>query len=235
MSLRIVIVEDEPAAARMLKKMLERAPGLDIESLFICSSVPEARNQLETGGADLVFLDLNVRGESGFDAVDDFMAAPFETIITTANPENAVRAFEIGVADYLVKPFSQERLEIALGRVGKVVNREKTLGRILVKDHQGITAVPVEELKIVRSAGDYTELHLTQGGKKLCAKSMDFLESALPSDFMRIHRTSIVRVSMVESLKVGAGGKYLAVIKGEEEPSPVGRTYYKKLKERLES
>jgi len=230
--IRIVIVEDEPAAARLLKKMLERTPGLSIGSLAICSSVAEARDHLAREGADVVFLDLNVRGESGFDAVDDFMAAPFDTIIATANPEYAVRAFEVGAADYLLKPFSQERLEKALARV-RGEDREESMGRILVKDHQGITAVPVGDLKLVRSAGDYTELHLIGGGRKLCAKSMDFLERSLPADFMRVHRSAIVRLSMVRRVKVVAGGKYLAEIEGENEPAPVGRTYYKELKESL--
>ena len=232
MPLRIVIVEDEPAAARMLKKMLEKAPGLAIGSLSICSSASEARELLSGGAADLVFLDLNLRGESGFSAVDDFMAAPFEVIITTANTEHAARAFEVGVLDYLVKPFSQERLEKALARAGGA-QREKPIARIMVKDHRGVSVVMVGELKMVRSAGDYTELCLTGGGRKLCAKRMDFLERALPPEFMRIHRTAIVRLSKIQSLKVEAGGKYHAVVEGEKEPVPVGRTHYKDLKEKL--
>jgi two-component system response regulator LytT len=232
MALRIVVVEDEPAAARMLKRMLERAEGLAIGSLSICSSLAEARERLSQGGADLVFLDLNLRGESGFNAVDDFMAAPFEVIITTANTEHAARAFDVGAVDYLVKPFSQERLEKALARTGGA-NRESPIARIMVKDHHGVTAVTVGDLKMIRSAGDYTELCLTGGGRKLCAKSMDFLEHALPPEFMRIHRTAIVRLSKVKGVRVEAGGKYQAMVEGEEEPVPVGRTYYKKLKENL--
>ncbi|MDH5755943.1 MAG: LytTR family DNA-binding domain-containing protein [Nitrospinota bacterium] len=231
--IRIVIVEDEPAAARMLKKMLERIPGLSIGSLAICSSVGEAREHLEKEGADVVFLDLNVRGESGFGAVEDFMAAPFDTIIATANTEHAVRAFEEGAVDYLVKPFSQERLEKAMSRVGSE-QREKPVRRILIKEHQGITAIPVEKIRMVRSAGDYTELYLVDGGRKLCAKSMDYLEHSLPRDFMRVHRSAIVRLSEVKAVKVEPGGKYMAEIDGVDELVPVGRTYYKKLKESLE-
>ncbi|MDH4184026.1 MAG: LytTR family DNA-binding domain-containing protein, partial [Nitrospinota bacterium] len=210
------------------------APGLKISSLAICSTLDEARSHLAEHQTDLLFLDLNLRGESGFHAVDDFLAASFETIITTANTEHAVRAFEVGAVDYLVKPFSQQRLEQAIAKLA-AGQKDKPISRILVKDHHGVLAIPLENIRLIRSAGDYTELHLIDGGRKLCAKSMDFLEHALPREFMRIHRTAIARVSMLRGIQVQAGGKYLARIEGESEPAPVGRTYYKKLREILDS
>ena len=233
MSLDIVIVEDEPPAARMLKKMLERAQGLKIGALSICSSIGEAKELLESRTPDLLFLDINVRGESGFDVVDDFLASPFETIITTADTAHAVRAFEIGALDYLVKPFSQQRLETALG---KLLSREggKPVRRILVKDTHGVTPVEVESIKMVNSAGDYSEIVLMDGARKLSAKRMDFFERTLPAQFMRIHRSAIVRLSMVEEVVLAGGSKYHARIKGEKDPAPVARASCKKLMESLE-
>ena len=111
--MNIVIVEDEPASARLLEKMLERIEALDIAKIEIFSSIDEARSGL-TKKVDILFLDLNIMGRSGFEILEEFASEPFDTIVTTAYPGYALRAFELGVRDYLVKPFSQERLKKAL-------------------------------------------------------------------------------------------------------------------------
>jgi len=231
--MRIVIVEDEPAAARQLKKMLERAQGLSIDSLSICSSLAEAKKAAREG-LDLMFLDLNLMGKSGFELFGEEFETPFETIVTTAYPEHALDAFGHGVRDYLVKPFSQERLEQAIERVPKPAEEKPSaVARIMVKDRDGITPVDVGAVSMIRSAGDYCELYLDDGTRRLCSKRMDYLEQSLPEDFLRVHRTAIVRLSKIKSLKVEGGGRYLASVEGIENPAPVGRKYYKSLKDRL--
>jgi len=232
--MRILIVEDEPAAARQLKKMIERAGRLDIESLAICSSLAEAKERAKEG-FDLLFLDLNLMGESGFDFFDEAFDNPFETIITTAYPEHALNAYERGARDYLLKPFSQERLEQALGRVdSKPSSAGGGLTRIVVKGREGVTPVDIDSVIQIRSAGDYCELYLDDGSRRLCSKRMDYLESRLPDDFIRAHRTAIIRLSKIKNLKIEGGGRYFAVIEDVDEPTPVGRKYFKELKARLE-
>ena len=233
--MRIVIVEDEPAAARQLRRMLERVEDLEIESLSILTNIEEARVRLDDG-LDLLFLDLNLRGRSGFDLIEEFMTEPFDTVITTAYPEHALKAFEVGAADYLVKPFSQERLGQAMRRVRNPVReRDRILGKILIKVRERVTAIDVDDIVAVRSAGDYCELYMGGSSRKLCSKTMDYLESKLPADFMRIHRSAIVRVSQVSSISVEGGGKYSTAVEGLDEPIPVGRKYYKDLKSKLGS
>jgi DNA-binding LytR/AlgR family response regulator len=229
---RIVIVEDEPAAARQLSRMIGRIDGLEISSLTVCSTIAEARERLKEG-LDLLFLDLNIMGQSGMELLKEFVAGPFETIITTAYPDHALEAFEHGVRDYLVKPFSQDRLEQAVSRVPEPVAETPAMTSILVREKHGVTPVPVASIVMIRSAGDYCELFTKDGGSKLVSKRLDFLERRLPADFMRIHRTAIARVSDMESLKVEPGGKYSALIRGFDDPVPVGRKYYRTLKERL--
>ncbi|MGK7345080.1 MAG: LytR/AlgR family response regulator transcription factor [Candidatus Nitrospinota bacterium M3_3B_026] len=231
--MRIAIVEDEPAAARQLKKMLERARGLEAESLAICGSLGEAREAARRG-LDLLFLDINLMGESGFGVFDEEYEQPFQTIITTAYPEHALHAFERGALDYLVKPFSQERLEKALDRVRKTRPGERPgLRRIVVKDRGEIIPVNVDDITLIRSAGDYCELFLKDGARTLCSKRMDYLEKSLPEDFMRIHRTAIVRLSEVTGLRAAGGGRYLAIVGEAQEPVPVGRKYRRRLREKL--
>ncbi len=232
--MKIIILEDEPVAARQLKKMLERVDGLDIESLTICSNAKEGRERIAEG-LDLLFLDLNLMGMSGFDVLKEFLSEPFETIVTTAYPEHAVEAFELGVRDYLVKPFSQERLNKAIERTPGPTNSESpAMARIMVKGRDGIIPVPVGSIILIRSAGDYCELHLEDGSTHLCSKRMDFLENRLPEDFLRVHRSAIIRVSKLSNLKVEGGGRYSAKLDGAGEPVSIGRKYYKELKVRLD-
>jgi len=114
--MKVVILEDEPVAARQLEKMLRRMDGLNISSISICDNARDGREKIKEG-LDLLFLDLNLRGEAGFDVLKEFLSEPFETIITTAYPDHALEAFQYGVRDYLVKPFSGERLHQAVSRV----------------------------------------------------------------------------------------------------------------------
>jgi DNA-binding LytR/AlgR family response regulator len=232
-ALKIVIVEDEPAAARLLKKMLGRVDQLSIDELDLCETIDEAMERLKHP-TDLLFLDLNLRGDSGFDLLEKLAAEPFETIITTAYSSYAIKAFEYGVRDYVVKPFSQERLTQAVMRVPSVsASTSPALARIVVKEKGKVIPVSVDDIIAIRSAGDYAELAMTDGGKNLCSKRMDFLEQRLSEDFMRVHRTAIIRLSKVINVNVEPGGKYNVIMDGIEEPQPVGRKYYKELKERL--
>ncbi|MBI4665952.1 MAG: response regulator transcription factor [Nitrospinae bacterium] len=231
--MKIVIVEDEPAAARQLSRMLSRAPGLIIAGIDICPTIEKARERL-AHPLDLLFLDLNVMGQPGMELLKEFLSGPFDTIVATAYPEHALSAFEHGVRDYLVKPFSQERLEQALSRVpGPSPDKSPAMTSILIKEKQGIVPVPVGSIILIRSAGDYCEIHLVKGGVKLCSRGLDFLERRLPEDFIRVHRTAIARLSRIKSMKVEQGGKYTLTVEGINDPTPVGRKYYKELKERL--
>ncbi len=234
-TMNIVIVEDEPVAARQLSRMLEKVLGPDgVDGLTRCSTLQEGESALKEG-VDLLFLDLNLAGEDGFDLLRRFVGEPFETIVTTAYPERAVEAFALGVRDYLVKPFSLDRLTQAMARIPRPdATVSPAMTTIVVKGREGYESIPVTRLVAVRSAGDYTELLLDDGGRRLSAKRMEFLEQRLPDDFMRIHRSAIARVSLVRELKVEAGGKYDAVVEGIDEPLPVGRAKYRELKERLE-
>jgi DNA-binding LytR/AlgR family response regulator len=229
--MRIVIVEDEPVAARQLAKMIG---GLLPDGVVALAPSVEAGADALREGADLLFLDLNLAGEDGFALLRRFVGEPFETIVTTAYPERAVEAFELGVRDYLVKPFSKERLAQALARVPSSGDRESPpLAGLMVKSREGYENVPVADIVAVRSAGDYTELLLDTGGVRLSAKRMEFLEQRLPADFMRVHRTAIVRLSKVKKLTVEPGGKYAVVVAGASEPLPVGRAKYREVKRRL--
>ncbi|MBF0169606.1 MAG: histidine kinase [Nitrospinae bacterium] len=232
-SMRIVIVEDEPVAARQLVRMLEKLLGPDGGAVRHCATLAEGERAL-ADGADLLFLDLNLAGEDGFALLRRFVGEPFETVVTTAYPERAVEAFELGVRDYLVKPFALERLSQAMGRIPRPdAEKSPAMTAVVIKGREGYESVPVARIVAVRSAGDYTELLLTGGEIRLSAKRMDFLEQRLPDAFMRIHRTAIARVSLVRELRIEAAGRYEAVVEGIAEPLPVGRSRYKELKERL--
>ncbi len=231
--MRILIVEDEPLLAQRLERFCREIVGDRLESLRVATMFSEASARLDESPIDLLLLDLNLHGRDGMQLLASTVAGSFHTIIVSANTEQALRAFEYGVLDFVPKPFSRERLEQALARVTEREARAATAAKFLAVRKQGkVELVPIDRVLYVEGAGAYAELVLEDGRRELHDKTLEKLHALLPPVFERIHKSYIVRMTAVKTLHAQEGSHYEAELRNGLR-LPVGRTRYKELREKL--
>lgn len=231
--MRICVVEDEPLIAQRLERMVREHLGAQIESLRVLASFDEAAARLDEEPIDLLLLDLNLNGRDGMELLARSVAGSFHTIIVSANTDQALRAFEHGVLDFVAKPFTSERLALALRRAMDLGQRAGTAAKFLaVKKSGRVVLVAVDEIIYAQGAGNYSELVLADGRRELHDKTLERLESVLPPAFERVHKSYLVRLSAVKSLHAQEGSHYEAELKNGRR-IPIGRTRYKELREKL--
>ena len=233
--LRVLIVDDEPPARHRLEDLLRHEPGVTVVGTAENGIVAvEAIRQL---APDLVFLDIQMPGKTGLEVLREIgpHAMP-PTILVTAYDQYALAAFDLAAADYLLKPFDDERFEQAFRRARRMIAfdeiarlRDRLLAvlqhagggaapvpaaaagylrRITVSTGGETRVLPVAEIDYITASGPYARLH-AGGQRYVIREAMQVLEESLdPERFMRIHRSAIVRVELVESLRRGAAGEY---------------------------
>lgn len=230
--MKILIIEDEARIAKRIERMTRDFFDKDTQ-ILLCDSVENGLNTIETESIDLLLLDLNLNGENGFDVLQTVVAKSFQTIIISAYTDRAITAFQYGVLDFVPKPFDENRLTQAFIRF---TTPEKNSGQeiqfLAVKKARNIKLIAINDIRYIKGAGIYTELHLSSGRIELHDKSMESLEKLLPSTFERIHKSYILRWEEVDKLVVEAGGKYNMLLKNSE-LLPVGRLKYKEIKQKL--
>ncbi|EZH75623.1 LytTR family transcriptional regulator [Aquimarina atlantica] len=228
--MNILIVEDEARIAKRIERMTRGFFTDTLGSLHRVEALPEALEFIKNNSLDVVLLDLNLNGESGFDILGTAVSESFHTIIISANSDQAISAFEYGVLDFVPKPFSMDRLEQAFNRI---LSKERTethkIKLLAVKKKGRIQLIPIEDVLFIKGAGAYTELFLTNGKKELHDKSLEKLQQLLPDTFERIHKSYLVKISEIKEIIVKSGSKYIAELKNGE-LIPIGRTKYKDIK-----
>jgi two-component system, LytTR family, response regulator len=223
MSLRTVIVDDEPLALELLGLLL--AEHEDIQIVAECQNGREAVSHLQSKPVDLLFLDVQMPKISGFDVVEQVGLRHLPpTIFVTAYHEHAVRAFDVHAVDYLTKPVNPERLAMALDRVREKIAAKTALmtqeqltavldglrnsteqpapylSRFLVKDGVKEILLPVEKIDWIEAAEYYCCLH-TNGHRYMVRETVTDLSSKLdPNQFVRIHRSSIVNLNQIREI-----------------------------------
>jgi two-component system, LytTR family, response regulator len=230
-------VDDEPLARSNLTVLLRLEPGIEI--IRECGSGVEALAEIRTTKPDLLFLDVEMPECDGFDVLemlgDDLPAA---VIFVTAYDQYALRAFEAGALDYLLKPFDDTRFNLALARAkDKIVqtrNAPRTRNYLSVKSAGQVLFLKLSEIDWIEAADYYSCLHV--GAKMhLLRRSMAELEQELDSSvFCRIHRSTIVRLDTVSGLKVNESGEY-DVLLHNGTSLRMSRRYRKELQSRLYS
>lgn len=230
--MKVLIIEDESRIAKRVERMTRDILGSNLSSLAVINTLHEGLSFIEENSLDLVLLDLNLNGEDGFDLLARTVSGAFHTIVVSANTDQALRAFEYGVIDFVPKPFNQDRLEQAFNRVvSESKDQLHSVKYLSVKKRQTILLVPIEEVVYAKGAGSYSELILRNGSKELHDKSLEKLEQLLSPLFERIHKSYLVKMTELKEVKVSSGSKYLAALKNGE-LIPIGRTKYKDLKEK---
>ncbi len=223
MKLRTVIADDEPLALDLLKLLL--AQHKDVEVIVECHNGPQVVSCLQKMSVDLLLLDIEMPELGGFEAVDQFGPRQLPSIVfVTAHHEHAVRAFDIHAVDYLTKPVEPERLGMALERVRRKIASETALmtqeqltavfrsirgvtqlskpyvSRFLVKDGEKEILLSVDSIDWIEAADYYCCLHV--GGRRYMLREAigDLNDKLDPQQFIRIHRSSIVRLDRIKEI-----------------------------------
>lgn len=231
--MRLLIAQDEPQIARWLQSICREILGDSLQALRVATDFEAVAKRLTASPIDALLLDLNLRGADGMELLRNSVAESFQTIVMSANTERAFEAFELGVCDFLSKPFTRERLAQALRRVGQASGRgAHGARRLAVRKHGRIELVAVDHVLYVQGAGNYAELVLADGRRELHDKTLEKIGAALPPDFERIHRSYLARLSSIRALHASEGSHYEAELRNGVR-LPVGRTRYKELREKL--
>jgi two-component system, LytTR family, response regulator len=233
--IRTIIVDDEPLARSNLRLLLRVDP--EIEIVAECGSGGEALTEIRSARPDLVFLDVQMPECDGFDVLEMLGPdLPAALVFVTAYDQYALRAFEAGALDYLLKPFDNERFERALGRAkqrlahGREIPRK--LDRLAIKSVGQVLFVKFSEIDWIEAADYYACLHLGPR-THLLRRSMAELERELdPAVFSRIHRSTIVNLERVRGLKLGEDGEYEVLLENGERLR-LSQRYRKQLQARL--
>ncbi len=232
----VLVIEDELPARELLVDYLTARPELKLAG--VAKSGEEALRKLSNGDYDLAFLDIRLPLMSGIQVIEGLVKAPY-LVVTTAYEEYALRAFEVGAADYLLKPFTADRFnrsvdrflrERAAGRQGPAA----TAGGFPVRERGRHCILPYRDIMYVSSNGKNSVIH-TADGTIETPVILKKIEDIVPADsFMRIHRQHIVNMHRIAALQYYIGGQYIAYLNdGDESPLPVGKKYAALLKSRL--
>jgi len=258
--IRAILVDDEPLARKRLRMLL--GPHVRVQIVGEAANGEEACALVETLQPDLLFLDIQMPGLSGFDVLARLPASPRrpQVIFITAHDEFAVRAFEEQALDYLLKPVEPERLARAVSRLtevpvpgspvedprldrllaslaaqGVVATPSKTLlRRIPVRRGARIALVEVATAVFFRAEDKYTVLY-TSDAEHVIDRTIDELEQSLdPDQFLRIHRAAIVNVGFVQELTSVEGGRFVVALNDARNTRLVAsRSGARTLRERL--
>jgi two-component system LytT family response regulator len=233
--IRTLIVDDEPLARSNLSVLLRLDP--EIEIVGECASGAEALVQIRDLVPDLLFLDVQMPECDGFDVLEMLgKQLPPAVIFVTAYDQYALRAFEAGALDYLLKPFDNARFDLALDRAKQAVVRGKhlprTLERLAIKSVGQISFVRICEIDWIEAADYYSSLHVGPR-THLLRRSMADLEQELdPTVFCRIHRSTIVNLARVQKMEISSDGEY-DVLLDRGTILRMSRRYIKELQSRL--
>jgi two-component system response regulator LytT len=230
--MKILIIEDEARIAKRIERMTHDFFDKDVQ-ILLSDSVENGLNTIDQNAIDLLLLDLNLNGEDGFDVLQNVVSRSFQTIIISAYTEKAITAFNYGVLDFVSKPFDENRLSQAFRRFTSPEKQPNgDLQFLAVKKGKTIKLVTIKDIRYIKGAGIYTELHLSNGQIELHDKSLESLEKLLPPIFERIHKSYIICWDEADKLVVEAGGRYNILLKNGE-LLPVGRSKYKEIRHKL--
>ncbi len=247
MSLTAVIVDDEKLARDLILEYLDEFP--EIEVIAQCDNGEEAIQRINQLKPDIVFLDVQMPGCSGFEVLENLDKIPM-VIFSTAYSKYALKAFEVSAVDYLLKPYTQERFNQAvvsalkqgrrynemsdrITRLMKMIQQSQSpLQRLFVKVQDRVVPVDVSTIQWLEAQDDYTRLH-TQTRSYLVGQTLTHLLSLLdPGFFLRIHRSSAVNLQYIKEIKKSFKNNYLVQMTSGVK-LPVGRTWLKQLKEKI--
>ncbi len=225
--MRCAIVDDDELSIRLIAEYISQTDFLDLAGTF--TSAIKASNTLSREPVDLIFLDVEMPGMTGLELIKSMERKP-QIILITSKSDYAIEAFEYQVADYLLKPTGYSRFLQAVNKARDLYEvRQKGATapkHLYIKEDSVLVNVPLADIVWIEALGDYVTIHLTDK-KHTVLTTMKSMESKLPpTEFMRVHRSFIVRVDKINNLD----GNLLVVGK---KLVPIGKSHRKALMDRL--
>ena len=240
--MRVVIVEDSRLARLELCEQLSQLPNVTLVGQ--ADTVESATALIDEVQPDLILLDIDLPGGTGFDLLEQLEVLP-KVVFTTAFDEYALKAFEANAVDYLLKPFSKERFEKAINKFLEhqpaehkniqqlaAQNPGSQPNRIVLKDSGQVRIIPVKDIIRLEADGDYVKIY-SREGNFMKKKTLQHFEDTLSKEvFARIHRTHLLNISYLERIDPYHKNSHIARLK-DGTYIPVSRTGYQRLKETL--
>lgn len=223
--IRAVIVDDEPIARRGIR--LELAHDKDVVVVGECRNASQAVTFIRKESPDLVFLDIQMPKRDGFSVVEELALGDYPVIVfVTAYDEHALRAFDANAVDYVLKPINPHRFRRALQKAKKAIGRHRLtlrekprkrakqfLSRLIVRSHNQIDFVNVDDVALIESADNYVHIH-AGSARYLYRDTVKNLEKHLdPADFVRIRRSTIVNIQSILRLRRSPNGEFRLELK----------------------
>lgn len=246
--LKTLLIEDEELARNLLRSYLNDHP--DVEMIGECENGFDGIKSINEKRPDLVFLDIQMPKITGFEMIELLDYKP-QIIFTTAYDQFALKAFELNAVDYLLKPFSKERLLAAVEKVKQRIQNadepddrleelsnyrpgEGYIDRVVVKDRHKIHIITVDQIRYIESLDDYVMIY-THDGRHMKQKTMKYFETNLdPNNFIRIHRSYIVQVDNIAEIQQYEKESYIVILKDKDKTKlKVSKSGYKKIKDVL--
>lgn len=246
--IKVIIIDDEPLARSIIIEYIKTFN--DMEVVAECNNGFEGIKSIAQHQPSLIFLDIQMPKISGFEMLELLTNSP-TVIFTTAFDEYAMKAFETHAIDYLLKPFSKERFNIAIQKyksqtvvdnasvlshnqfLNNTVKQPEEKNRIVVKKGDDIRIIPVEEIFYIEAYDDYVKIFTTDTSY-LKKKTMNYYEQVLDNaSFFRVHRSYIINLNQLTKIECFEKNNYIALLKNQKQ-IPISRNNYSKLKTLLE-
>lgn len=235
--LTAVVVDDERLARKALTSLIAEVPEIELVGEADCVDAAVALINKEQ--PDIIFLDIQMPGESGFD-LPEKINSNSKIIFVTAFDEYALRAFEINALDYLMKPVNLPRLKASVSRIfeeHEPPSSKKLLScddRLFILFTTHYVFLKIDTIVYINSSGDYSEVHLADGRQGLTNKTMQEWEERLPEKcFCRIHRSVIINMDFVVKVDEWFNNAFRVHLKGVTEPFVMSRRYASLIKNRM--
>jgi two-component system LytT family response regulator len=225
--MRAIIIDDERLARAELRKLLQDFP--EVEVVDEASNAEEGVQKIESHNPDLIFLDIQMPGRTGFEMLQELDHSP-TVVFTTAYDDYALKAFEVNALDYLLKPIEPKRLADAVEKIKKIAPKTSPEGgvasmpqsllgehdQVFVKDGERCWFVKLSDVRLFESVGNYAKVFFGPN-KPLILKSLNALEERLdPKIFFRANRKHIVNLHLIDKVESYFNGGLLLELKGGE-------------------
>jgi len=234
--IKAIIVDDERLARVNLKKLLEVHPEIDV--VGEADSCQGAMEEIHRCKPQLIFLDIQLGGETGFDLLEEIDNS-IRIIFVTAYDDYAVRAFEVNATDYLLKPVNPDRLRVALERIvnqesepkNTVKNYDYTDSIYVRLNNYTSKFIKISSISYIEPIGNYSRIVTIEGKQFLVLKTLKQWEEELPAgNFLRIHRSSIINIEHVDHIEKQANAGLIMFLKNLPKPLGISRRSAGKLK-----
>jgi two-component system LytT family response regulator len=225
---RVLLVDDEALARQRLRQLLSAAPDFDV--VGECDDARRVADAVRELRPDVVFLDVRMPHRDGFAAQAEIVSLVRHVVFVTAHSEHAARAFDVAASDYLVKPVTQARFNAALDRMRRSLDGNAS-PRILLGTRQGGATVEIADVRWVEADGAYVVVHAGDRRHVLRESLVQIVDRLGAGQFLRIHRSALINLAHVRSLKRGRAGLEVELSDGLR--LPISRRKGREVVERL--